>query len=257
MGKESELSPGVRTASHPLQSCCLLGHPWATLTRVHPGPHAPPHAPARPARTHLGSGCPRRRRAHSAGAAGRTAAHRAEPCGRAGTRAGQASEPRAPGCGLGWGAPGAARGPAGRSPPSPPTLLPASQPPAHPLPAPRAAPPAGPLAPGTRGCRQASGAANAPAPLCQLLATQPARAGTLQDGAGAGRGGGGAGLGWALWRGGAGLELGAPCARGRGAGLGSARPGRIGSATRNQSWGSGRPGRVSPQTPGLPCSDGR
>ena len=153
-GKKRELGPSVCTASHPLESCQAPRAPSG-----HPDPRAPrtPRAPARPTRTHLGSCCPRWRRAHSARAAGRTAARGEEPCGRAGTRAGRAPSPELRAASEA----GALSGlrPAFAS--SAASRLAASS---LPIPAPRAASPSGPLAPGARGCRRESGAADAPAP---------------------------------------------------------------------------------------------
>lgn len=245
-----------RGRKQSLASCAhrlrpLLSQPlWqsrVTLTQCTPDPTRPP-------RTHLGSGCPRRRRAHSAGAAGRTAARGAEPCGRAGTRAGQAPQPRAPGCGRGWGAPWAAEAPAGRPLPPPP---PASSPPALPLPVPGTAPPPGQLAPGARGWRRESDAANVPSPLVPTVG-RFSRALRLRDARERARGWrGGPGVG--TRRGGAGRwsERGAQrSGAGRRAGeCSSVRPRRIGSATRSHSCGSERAGRGSRQPPGLSGSD--
>lgn len=153
-GKKRELRPSVCTASHPLESCRAPRAPSG-----HPDPRAPrtPRAPARPTRTHLGSCCPRWRRAHSARAAGRTAARGEEPCGRAGTQAGRAPIPELRAASE----TGARSGLRPASASSAASRLAASS---RPIPAPRAAPPSGPLAPGARGCRRESGAADAPAP---------------------------------------------------------------------------------------------
>lgn len=241
-GKKRELRPSVCTASHPLESCRAPRAPSG-----HPDPRAPrtPRAPARPTRTHLGSCCPRWRRAHSARAAGRTAARGEEPCGRAGTRAGRAPSPELRAASE----TGARSGLRPASASSAASRLAASS---RPIPAPRAAPPSGPLAPGARGCRRESGAADAPAPppptaggsIRQRL-DAPGRCGSRASGPR-----GGPGVGTLAGRGRARVGAG-----------GSERPwagrrARIGSATRSPSWDFGLPGRVSPQAHGLPGSDG-
>lgn len=87
---------------------------WGHSGRQHPPPQRP-HVPARPARTHLGSDCRRRRKARSTRAAGSGAERGAEPCGCAGTGDRQESGP------------GTAGSQTSRQPP----------PPAGPFPAPR------------------------------------------------------------------------------------------------------------------------
>ena len=78
LGRRKE-SPARACAQPPthFNAAGHLGHLGASRPSRIPNQCAPAH----PARTHLQSRCPRRRRAHSAGATGRTAARREEPCG--------------------------------------------------------------------------------------------------------------------------------------------------------------------------------
>lgn len=90
---------------HHLPSASTLPGSLGTLGPPWPSGIPDPCPAAHPTRTHLGSCCPRWRRAHRAGATDRTAARGAGPCGRAGRGP-------SPGCRRGWSAPSAARGPA-------------------------------------------------------------------------------------------------------------------------------------------------
>lgn len=211
--KESTARVGAQPPTH-FNAAGHLGHLGASRPSSIPNQCAPAH----PTRTHLQSRCPRRRRAHSAGATGRTAARREEPCG-----CGPGGR-RAPSSGL-QARLGRDRG-SGRPPPPPPPPTPASQPPAA-----RSRPPARRrrLDRWLQAPEAAGGRAKRPTrqrPQCQLPAGRSASASTLRDGPGARRGDYGAGRGWAHWRGGAGRgsEQGAQSARGRGTGRGSEVP---------------------------------